>query len=432
MLTRILYTLLLLMASPLLIYTLYKQRPDKPSIGSRWKEHWGITPTLNNHSKKVIWVHAVSVGETIAVTPFLRELKRQHPELSLLITTTTATGAEQASKLADIAEHRYMPFDFPWMIERFIATVSPSQLIIMETELWPNTLYVAKKRGIPVHVINARLSQRSCQRYKKIPTLFKQVIGCIDHISCQYQHDADHFLELGVPKHKLSVCGSIKFDLHLPPSVFNTGNALRAQLGTERLVWIAASTHQGEDEIILSAHHKVLEQYPDALLILVPRHPERFNDVFRLANQHRFSTVRRSQTTASTTLTAETAATLVNSQVYVGDTMGEMLVLIQAADICFMGGSLLGNKVGGHNVIEPAALSKPILNGPSYFNFKEITENLVAHSALRIVHNQHDLAHSLCEWYANPQLRHQMATNAAAVHFNNQGSIARTLSSLAL
>ncbi|HDU8586217.1 TPA: lipid IV(A) 3-deoxy-D-manno-octulosonic acid transferase [Vibrio alginolyticus] len=367
MLVRIVYTLLLALASPLLLFGLYKSKPNKPQFGSRWKEHFGITPKLKSNDKP-IWIHAVSVGESIAATPLIKALKEQNPEQSILVTTTTSTGAEQIAKLGDLIEHRYMPIDFGFAIKGFLKSVQPKQMLIIETELWPNTLHHVYKAGIPITVVNARLSEKSCQNYAKIQRLFNQLHPCLTQVLCQTDSDAERFERLGVEKKKLSVTGSIKFDIQISEQVKQQGQQLRAQLGKDRPIWIAASTHKGEDEQVLDAHRQVLKSHPNALLILVPRHPERFDDVFALCQNSGFNSTRR------------TNAAIVNAdtQVYLADTMGEMLILLGASDVCFMAGSLLGDKVGGHNVLEPVALNVPVISGPSYFNFKAIVEDMIA------------------------------------------------------
>ncbi|EOX3943218.1 MULTISPECIES: lipid IV(A) 3-deoxy-D-manno-octulosonic acid transferase [Vibrio] len=367
MLVRIVYTILLALASPLLLFGLYKSKPNKPKFGSRWKEHFGITPKLKSNDKP-IWIHAVSVGESIAATPLIKALKEQNPEQSILVTTTTSTGAEQIAKLGDLIEHRYMPIDFGFAIKGFLKAVQPKQMLIIETELWPNTLHHVYKAGIPITVVNARLSEKSCQNYAKIQRLFNQLHPCLTQVLCQTDSDAERFERLGVEKKKLSVTGSIKFDIQISEQVKQQGQQLRARLGKDRPIWIAASTHKGEDEQVLDAHRQVLKSHPNALLILVPRHPERFDDVFALCQNSGFNSTRR------------TNAAIVNAdtQVYLADTMGEMLILLGASDVCFMAGSLLGDKVGGHNVLEPVALNVPVISGPSYFNFKAIVEDMIA------------------------------------------------------
>ncbi|EJG0236521.1 lipid IV(A) 3-deoxy-D-manno-octulosonic acid transferase, partial [Vibrio parahaemolyticus] len=374
MLIRIIYTALLALASPFLLLGLYKSKPNKPKFGGRWKEHFGITPQLKTHQRP-IWIHAVSVGESIAATPLIKELKQQYPEQPIVVTTTTSTGAEQIAKLGDLVEHRYMPIDFGFAVKSFLKAIQPEKMLIIETELWPNTLNVVKQANVPITVVNARLSEKSCKNYAKVQWLFNQLHPCLTQVLCQTDSDAERFERLGVNKEKLSVTGSIKFDIQISDHVKQQGKALRAQLGKDRPVWIAASTHKGEDEQVLEAHKQILESHPNALLILVPRHPERFDDVFALCKKQGFETVRRTEKQPAENTT----------QIYLGDTMGEMLVLIGAADICFMGGSLIGDKVGGHNVLEPAALGVPVITGPSYYNFTEIVNLLKKHSFCNII-----------------------------------------------
>ncbi|WP_447035679.1 lipid IV(A) 3-deoxy-D-manno-octulosonic acid transferase [Vibrio alginolyticus] len=415
MLVRIVYTLLLALASPLLLFGLYKSKQNKPKFGSRWKEHFGITPKLKSNDKP-IWIHAVSVGESIAATPLIKALKEQNPEQSILVTTTTSTGAEQIAKLGDLIEHRYMPIDFGFAIKGFLKAVQPKQMLIIETELWPNTLHNVHKAGIPITVVNARLSEKSCQNYAKIQRLFNQLHPCLTQVLCQTDSDAERFERLGVEKKKLSVTGSIKFDIQISEQVKQQGQQLRAQLGDDRPIWIAASTHRGEDEQVLDAHRQVLKSHPNALLILVPRHPERFDDVFTLCQQQGFSTVRRTSTHAVET----------NTQVYLGDTMGEMLILMGAADICFMGGSLIGDKVGGHNVLEPAALGVPIINGPSFFNFKEIVHEMKQNSLIKIVKNEDELARAIVALIKDVTAHERITSELAHFMLANSGSLQRT------
>lgn len=415
MLVRIVYTLLLALASPLLLFGLYKSKPNKPKFGSRWKEHFGITPKLKSNDKP-IWIHAVSVGESIAATPLIKALKEQNPEQSILVTTTTSTGAEQIAKLGDLIEHRYMPIDFGFAIKGFLKAVQPKQMLIIETELWPNTLHNVHKAGIPITVVNARLSEKSCQNYAKIQRLFNQLHPCLTQVLCQTDSDAERFERLGVEKKKLSVTGSIKFDIQISEQVKQQGQQLRAQLGKDRPIWIAASTHKGEDEQVLDAHRQVLKSHPNALLVLVPRHPERFDDVFTLCQQQGFKTVRRTSTHAVET----------NTQVYLGDTMGEMLTLIGAADICFMGGSLIGDKVGGHNVLEPAALGVPIINGPSFFNFKEIVHEMKQNNLIKIVKNEDELARAIVALIKDVAAHERITSELAHFMLANSGSLQRT------
>ena len=416
MLIRILYTLLLTIASPFLLFGLYKSKPNKPKFGQRWKEHFGITPKLTS-DEKPIWIHAVSVGESIAATPFIKALKEQNPDQPILVTTTTSTGAEQIAKLDDLVEHRYMPIDFAFAVKRFLKTTQPKKMLIIETELWPNTLNEVHKAGIPISVVNARLSEKSCSNYAKVQPLFNLMLPCLTQVLCQTESDANRFERLGVDKDKLKVTGSIKFDIQISDDMKEKSKILRQELGQNRPVWIAASTHKGEDEQVLAAHKRVLESHPDALLILVPRHPERFDDMYDLCQQQGFETVRRT--------TQENVAN--STQVYLGDTMGEMLLLLGAADICFMGGSLVGDKVGGHNVLEPAALGVPIINGPSFFNFKEIVETMLREDCILLVDSIQNLASSITLLMRNPRKLNRMSSQTHQFIAKNQGAISLTI-----
>ncbi|MFN1532447.1 MULTISPECIES: lipid IV(A) 3-deoxy-D-manno-octulosonic acid transferase [Vibrio harveyi group] len=413
MLIRIFYTLLLALASPFLLFGLYKSKPNKPKFGQRWKEHFGITPKLET-TEHPIWIHAVSVGESIAAIPLIKELKKQKPTQPILVTTTTSTGAEQIAKLGDLVEHRYMPIDFGFAVKGFLKAIRPKQMLIIETELWPNTLNTVHNAGIPIIVVNARLSEKSCRNYAKVQPLFDLLHPCIDKVLCQAESDAGRFERLGIEKNKLFVTGSIKFDIHISDDVKEKAKALRDALGLERPIWIAASTHKGEDEQALEAHKKILESHPNALLILVPRHPERFEDVFELCQGQGFETARR---------TSQEEVTI-STQVYLGNTMGEMLTLIGAADICFMGGSLIGDKVGGHNVLEPAALGVPVITGPSYYNFKEMVNSLIAQDGSIITVNLSETVLSLLQ---SAQLKEKLVVNGKAFVEQNKGSIRRVV-----
>lgn len=421
MLVRLLYTLTLALAAPLLLFGLYRSRPNKPSFGMRWKEHFGLTPKLNSNDKP-LWIHAVSVGECLAAIPLIKALKTQKPNQVILVTTTTSTGAEQIAKLGDLVEHRYMPIDFSFAVRGFLKAIKPSKLLIIETELWPNTLATVHNANIPIVVINARLSEKSQKNYAKVQPLFNLIHPYLSKILCQSQADADRFGQLGVASQKLTVTGSIKFDIEISDEIRAKGAVLRTKLGQNRPIWIAASTHKREDEQVLTAHRQVLELYPNALLILVPRHPERFDAVFELCEKQGFSTVRR---TSSTGIVDKT-------QVYLGDTMGELLVLLGAADVCFMGGSLLGDKVGGHNVLEPAALGVPVIIGPSYFNFKEIVEQLIQGDGIFLCDTPINLAKQLVQLFAKPEIATDIKKKLSEFVAQNAGSIMQVIETIHL
>ncbi|MCP3699898.1 MAG: 3-deoxy-D-manno-octulosonic acid transferase [Aliivibrio sp.] len=413
---RFFYTALLTLISPILLYSLYKKKEGKPPFGPRWKEHFGVIPLLNSN-KRPIWIHAVSVGESIAAIPIIKALKKQNPEQTILVTTTTSTGAEQIEKLGDLVEHRYMPIDFSFAVRGFLKATKPEKMLIMETELWPNTLHTVAKFGIPISVLNARLSEKSYLGYKKVQPLFNLLGKHLTHVCCQYQDDADRFIALGIDEGRVHVTGSVKFDIEINEQILTSGQELRELLGSERPIWVAASTHKGEDEQILAAHKVLLSSIPNALLILVPRHPERFNSVFALCQESNFNCIKR---TSNQIVSSDT-------QVYLGDTMGEMLTLIGASDVCFMGGSLLGDKVGGHNLLEPAALAKSSITGPSYYNFLEITETLIKEEATKVVTSSDALGGLLSALLTQPEQAQLMGQNAKRFIAANSGAIANTL-----
>lgn len=409
---RLLYNLLIHLGLPLALLALYKPKKGKPGFGARWAEHLGRTPASGQEAP--LWIHAVSVGETLAISPFIRALKAERPDLPILLTTTTRTGAEQAAKLGDLVVHRYAPLDYPWAVAAFLKCIKPRALWVMETELWPNWLAACEARHLPVTIINARLSERSCQRYARFQGAFDTLSRPLTHLLCQHQDDAERFARLCIGRERLAVTGSIKFDIQLGDEVQARGHALRQQLGQSRPVWIAASTHQGEDEQVLAAFDLVLQRHPRALLILVPRHPERFDRVAELCAP--YGCVRRTGG----------APIRETDKVYLGDTMGELPLMLAAADVAFVGGSLV--KVGGHNLLEPAALGKPCLTGPAYFNFSDITHQLVAQGGAALVADAAALGEKVSELLADEGERSQMGEQARAVVLRNQGALARTLS----
>lgn len=428
---RFFYTFLLALAAPFLLLSLYRAKNGKPKVGKRWVEHFGFTPplkgALENSSTNAqsetdsapIWIHAVSVGEVIAAKPFVLALREKYPTLPILITTTTATGAQIAAQLGDDIEHRYMPIDFGFAVKGFLKRTKPQIFMIMETELWPNTLATVKKAEIPIIVINARLSESAMKGYQKIKPLFLQLSQNITHILCQFKTDAQRFKTLGIEEKKLSVCGSVKFDLPVFDALNVAVTDLKKQI-MDRPVWIAASTHPGEDEILLKAHKKILEREPHALLILVPRHPERFNNVSNLIVNKGLSIARKSQQEAIKEST----------QVYLGDTLGEMMNLFCVSDCAFMAGSLLGKKVGGHNLLEPASLGKPILTGPSFYNFQVIAQEMIEKGACIVCQNKEDIVKNVITLFENNKEREKRGQAAREVVENNRGAVEKTMAAI--
>ncbi len=415
---RHLYTLLLHLALPLIALRLALRARKAPAYARRIGERFSLgLPAMKPGG---IWVHAVSVGESIAAAPMIRALQARHPDLPVTVTCMTPTGSERIQALfGDSVQHCYLPYDLPWAASRFLDLVQPRLTVVMETELWPNHIHQCARRGIPVALANARLSERSARGYARFRTLTAPMLAELSLIAAQTQTEAQRFLDLGARPPCVEVTGSIKFDLKIDVELPRRAAELRRQWQTDqRPVWIAASTHAGEDEIILAAHRQVLNERPDALLILVPRHPERFDSVYALCRSLGLTTRRRSSGEAVQN----------DDQVLLGDTMGELLFLYALADIAFVGGSLVAN--GGHNLLEPAALGKPVLSGPHLFNFLEIAAQLREAGALGEVENQTQLADRVATLLNEPGTAQQMGEAGVAVLKANQGALERLLEGL--
>lgn len=407
---RYLYTFLFYLALPFIFLRLWWRSLRQPAYRQRIRERLGFYP---QKLEKSIWVHAVSVGEVIAAIPLIKALNSRYPHMPMVVTTMTPTGAERVKiALGDRVIHAYIPYDLPSAVQRFINHMHPVIAIIMETELWPNLLAVSRKNNIPICLVNARLSEKSAKGYHRIAPLAQEMLRHLDLIAAHGQADANRFIALGAPKERMVVTGNIKFDIELPAELATKSMALREMLGKERFIWIAASTHEGEEEIILAAHKKIRELNPSALLILVPRHPDRFDAIAKLVEQS-FNSSRRSM---QQTCTQETA-------VYLGDTMGELLLLYGAADVAFVAGSLIPR--GGHNMLEPGALGKPIITGTHLFNFAEISELFVSANALIKVLDANSLATQLVLLMQQPEERKQMGARALKVVAANRGALAK-------
>lgn len=418
---RTLYTLLFHLGLPLVALRLWWRARKAPAYAQRVSERFsfGLPPMQRGG----IWVHAVSVGESIAAAPMIRALLTRYPQLPITVTCMTPTGSERIKALfADEPriQHCYLPYDLPWAAGRFLDHVGPRLGVIMETELWPNLIHQCARRGIPVVLANGRLSERSARGYGRFAKLTRPMLAEMSGFAVQTEAEAQRFLDLGARRDCVEVTGSIKFDLSIDPQLLERAAELREQWHTrERPTWIAASTHAGEDEVVLAAHRQLLLSHPDALLILVPRHPERFNSVYDLCQQQGFETIRRSTAQAVTSTTS----------VLLGDTMGELLFLYALADCAFVGGSLVPN--GGHNLLEPAALAKPVLSGPHLFNFLEIAALLRQAGALEEVSDVAGLAVAVQRLFDQPQLARIMADAGLTVMHANQGALQRLLAMLA-
>jgi len=417
---RTLYTALFYLGLPLVAIRLWLRSRKAPAYARRVGERFSYgMPTLQPGG---IWVHAVSVGESIAAAPMIRALLQRYPHLPITVTCMTPTGSERIQAMfanEPRIRHCYLPYDLPCAAARFLDRVQPRLAVIMETELWPNHIHQCAKRGIPVALANGRLSERSAKGYGRFSKLIAPMLAEMSLFAVQTEAEARRFRDLGARPETVEVTGSIKFDLTIDPQLLQCAAELRGQWqAQERPVWIAASTHEGEDEVVLDAHRRLLANHPDALLILVPRHPERFNSVFELCQREGFATVRRS-----------TAANVDGAtSVLLGDTMGELLFLYALADSAFVGGSLVAN--GGHNLLEPAALAKPVISGPHLFNFLDIAAQLRDAGALAEVDDAEGLATQVQRLFELPRDAQRMAEAGLNVMRRNQGALQRLLDGL--
>lgn len=421
---RYLYSCIFSIALPFIFLKLWLRGAKVPSYRQRWLERLAFfkTPTFPKGNTR-LWIHTVSVGEFIAAKPLIQHYLNT-PNTSVIITTMTPTGSEQVIKaFGDQVTHIYAPYDLTHIISRFLRKVRPNIYVIMETELWPNTIHCCKKKHIPVIIANARLSEKSARGYARIKKLSYSMLKNITCVAAQNHTDATRFLSLGLPKASVNITGSIKFDLDINQETINQAHTLKRLMHQDgkHLIWIAASTHHGEDEIILNAFAHVKKIQPHCRLILVPRHPDRFTDVYNLCLQQPFITLKRSQQ-----IQKGEALNKPNFDILLGDTMGELLTLFGCSDFAFIGGSFVNN--GGHNSIEAAAWGLPIISGPSTFNFQEITQLLLQASALTIVNNDQELAHKIEELCHNVERRQQEGHAAKKVAEENKGALHQLIS----
>lgn len=408
---RLLYSILFYGLTPILLLRLWWRGRKAPGYRQNWRQRLGLGPTIG---QPVIWVHAVSVGETVAIAPLVHRLLARYPQHRLLITNMTPTGAAQVRTLfGDRVEQRFCPWDIPLALRAFLRRTCPELCIIVETELWPNLVDQCARAGVPVLLANARLSARSARGYQRFSALTKPMLQQLSLIAAQGQADAERFVALGMPSERVDVTGSIKFDLRPDATQVAAGRALREQLGNDRPVLIAASTHQGEDEVLLQAWQQLREEHPQLVLMLVPRHPERFDAVAELCRGYSDRLVLRSRGEQPDE----------HTKLYLGDSMGELMLFYAAADIAFVGGSFSGT--GGHNPLEPAALGLPVIMGPDCFNFQSITDALGEAGGLVRVANVAGLQAQLSIWLEDADRRREAGQQAAAFVAANRGALDR-------
>ena len=415
--SRIIYSAIFYLLTPIILLRLLYRGLKAPAYKKRWAERFGF-PVYAESTADFIWLHAVSVGETLAAVPLVKTLQEKYPQHRLMVTCMTPTGSERIkAAFGDSVDHSYMPYDTPDAVARFLNRLKPKMLIIMETELWPNTIAACQSRDIPVILANGRLSARSAAAYQSISSLVQPMLSGISAVAAQHKDDGDRFIRLGLPPSALEVTGNIKFDLSLDRDVQDRAAVLSEQwhCGNNRPVFLAASTHRGEDEIILQAFGQIKQQVDNALLVLVPRHPERFNQVGELCTSAGFTLVKRS---AGDKVEA--------ADVLLGDTMGELMVFFGACDVAFVGGSLVAT--GGHNMIEPAAWGVPVLTGPHLFNFTEASQLLLAADGMLVCNDAAELAEQCISLMGNKGRRQEVGNAARLVAEANRGALDKLMS----
>lgn len=416
---RFIYICIYYLIIPFILLRLLCRSRHTADYRRRWNERFGYPP--HTLSQNTIWVHAVSVGETLAAIPLVKELIKQYAgHFHIIVTTTTPTGSALVTKhLHQQVTHMYAPFDIPIAVSRFLKRARVKLCIIMETELWPNILTICNKRKIPIILANGRLSERSFLRYQLIRRLTKRMLQSCHTLAAQGVLDGERFLQLGLDPKKLVVTGNIKFDLHIPSELIIQGKNIRKTIGEHRRVLIAASTHDTEEIIVLNAFKKIRQEIPNAFLIIAPRHPNRFQKIAELCRQKKFQFVTRSHQTPITE----------HVDILLLDTIGELQMIYASADIAFVGGSLVST--GGHNLIEPAALGLPILTGPYLHNFTEISKLLQDAGAAQVITDASSLADAVIALCSAKELREKIGLCAKKTIETNRGALQKHLEAIA-
>lgn len=420
----VLITVAALLAAP---YYLIRDRIRRAPPGY-WRERLGRLPkslTEQPHHA-AIWVHAVSVGETLAVAGLVGEIIRRFPGQPIYLSHVTPTGrAIGEARIRGVAGRFYLPLDWKWATRRVFDRLRPKLLIIAETEIWPNLFGVASERGACVILVNARLSERSFAGYRRFAFLFRHGLAPIDMVFAQTRRDAERFRQLGVPPEKVCVAGNLKFDAQ-PPQLGEFPRLARRALeeGGRGPVLVAGSTMAGEEPLVLRAWDRIRERFPTAMLILAPRHPQRFEEVARLLSSRGRPVVRRTELDP-----LNPGAPFAEAEIMLLDTLGELAGVFDLADAAFVGGSLV--PTGGHNVLEPAFWAKPVLFGVHMYHFRDIAEQFLAEGAAFQVSNPEQLADRTSELFSDARLREEMGGRAKQLLENGSGATKRIVGQLA-
>ena len=410
---RGLYSLAIRLALPLSLYYLIWRGLRQRDYFDRWSERFALY--RGPGAAACLWIHAVSVGEVNAAAPLVAALRRRRPDLPLLVTTTTPTGSARVRALwGREVRHVYLPYDLPGAVRNFLDHFQPRLALVVETEIWPNLFAELRARGTPLAIVNARLSERSLRGYRPIAALVAATLAKVDLVAAQSEADARRYRKLGAPSARVRVAGNLKYDQPVPDGLVEQAGGWRQRWGA-RPTWVAASTHPEEEAIVLQAHAQVLARFPEALLLWAPRHPERFSAVAAEARRAGLATATRRGEGLPDART----------QVFVLDTLGELLSFCAAADLAFVGGSL--QEVGGHNVLEPAALGVPVVVGPHTFNFQESTDLLIEAGAAQRVGDADGLASAVIEAFADPPRAQARGAAGRQRIAGERGALARTM-----
>ena len=414
---RFFYSFLIALFTPfVLLYFAVRGLRDSAYLG-RWNERFGVVPALDQRGG--IWLHAASVGEFNAASPLIRALLKTYPETALTVTTLTPTGSERVKRdLGDKVAHCYIPIDLPGSVNRFLKRLQPRMIIVMETEIWPNLYLQSRRLNIPLLMANARLSKRSVERFRHLPGFVGEVLQTVAWIGAQSDADAQRLVSCGAKLQHIDMTGNLKFDLSVPASLEEQAVALRLRWGRERPVLVAGSTHEADENVVIPAFVELLKSVPDALLILVPRYPERFARATQLAKAAGLRTELRS----------EGKICSAQAQCFVIDSIGELMSYYACADVAFVGGSF--GEQGGHNALEPAALGKPVLLGPNMENAKEIAEQLLQCNAAQRVTNQQDFTQAAEKILSDGVLRDSMGQAGRGLVEKNRGALELTLGAI--
>jgi 3-deoxy-D-manno-octulosonic-acid transferase len=411
---RLLYLLAVYLAAPFISVMLLWRGLFDRSYWRNFRERFGFVPARPAGG---VWLHAVSVGEVQACAALVAALQRRHPELPLTVSTFTPTGAARARALfGNVAQVCYVPYDLPGAVRRFLGRVQPRLAVIFETELWPNLYRACGRRRIPLVIASARISARSVSRYQRLGGLFRSTLAQAAVVAAQAPADAERFRALGAAAAGTHVTGNIKFDFELPGDIAARGARLRAQYAAHRPLWVAGSTHGGaEEQALIEAQRQVRTHLPDALLVMAPRHPQRFAEAAQALAQAGVPFARRSESDAAAS----------DCQVLLLDSLGELLDFYAAADVAFVGGSLV--PVGGHNLLEPAALGVPILTGPHNFNSAEVARLLLARGAAQVVEDAAQLAARVTQLLRDADERARIGAAGRACVESNRGALAKLI-----